>query len=108
MNRQEVERIEDLLLGQGATLREIVSVGRETLTHQIGEMRDWACQIDEAWPDVPTDDEIAGAIIAHAAEQTRAAQILGRRGRAVNSPAQQAAARENGKRGGRPRLPRTK
>jgi hypothetical protein len=32
-----------------------------------------------------------------------AASALGRKGRAVNSPAQQQAARDNGKRGGRPK-----
>ena len=36
-------------------------------------------------------------------EESKAAAILGRKGRKVNSPAQQEAARANGKNGGRPR-----
>lgn len=41
-------------------------------------------------------------IMAGWAREHGAAVALGRKGRAVNSPAQKAAARENGKRGGRP------
>jgi len=37
------------------------------------------------------------------AERARAAALMGRKGGAVASAAQKAAARENGKRGGRPR-----
>lgn len=40
------------------------------------------------------------------AELSRAASALGRKGRAVNSPAQQQAARDNGKKGGRPKTAR--
>ena len=43
---------------------------------------------------------------ATSAEIKSAASTLGRNGRAVNSLAQQQAARDNGKKGGRPRKPR--
>jgi hypothetical protein len=39
-------------------------------------------------------------------EVAAAAAALGRKGRAVNSPAQQQAARDNGKKGGRPKTAR--
>ena len=44
--------------------------------------------------------------MSHRMTPSEAAATLGRAGRAVNSPAQQAAARANGKRGGRPSRPR--
>lgn len=42
-------------------------------------------------------------VVIEQTEESKAAAILGRKGRKVNSPAQQEAARTNGKKGGRPR-----